>query len=278
MQSFDARLILAQIALRLGRPDDARGQLAGTGSARRSGPADLRVRAWHAEAIVRRSEGDRRGAARAVRTGLEILDDYQAGLGATDMRAHAFAHAEELARLGVELAVESGRPESIFAAAERGRASALRFRSARPPDDAELAADLAELRQVTTELSSGAADPAPLVARQQAIEHSIRDRARHAAGANDLVARRPTASQLRAALGEATLVEYLELDGDLHAVVVAAGRFAFRRLAPVGAAIESLDALRTGLRWLAHGVGSARSLTTVTNVVNRSARALDERS
>ena len=276
VQSLDARLVLAQIALCLGRPDEARRQLAGAGPARRSGPADLRARAWHAEAIVRRSEGDRRGAARAVRTGLEILDDYRAGLGATDMRAHAFAHAEELSRLGVELAVESRRAESIFAAAERGRAGALRFRSARPPDDAELIADLAELRQVVTELSSGAARSAPLIARQRAIEDAIRDRARHAAGMDGLAARRPTGAQLRAALGDATLVEYLELDGDLYAVAAALGRFTFHHLGPIGTAVESLESLRTALRWLAHGVGSARSLTAVTEVVNRSARALDE--
>ncbi len=275
VQSLDARLILAQIALSLGRPDYARRQLAGTGSARQSGPADLRVRAWHAEAILRRSEGDRRGAARAVRAGLEILDEYQASLGATDMRAHAFAHADELARLGVELAVESGHAESIFAAAERGRAGALRFRPARPPDDAELVADLAELRQVVTELGSGDTAPGPLVARQQAIEFAIRDRARHAAGSHDVIARRPTGSQLRAALGRAMLVEYLELDGDLHAVAASAGRFRFHRLGSVAAAEKSLESLRTGLRWLAHGVGSARSLTAVTDVINRSARELD---
>lgn len=275
VQSLDARLILAQIALSLGRPDYARRQLAGTGSARQSGPADLRVRAWHAEAILRRSEGDRRGAARAVRAGLDILDEYQASLGATDMRAHAFAHADELAQLGVELAVESGHAESVFAAAERGRAGALRFRPARPPDDAELVADLAELRQVVTELRSGDTAPGPLVARQQAIEFAIRDRARHAAGSHDVVARRPTGSQLRAALGGAMLVEYLELDGDLHAVAAIAGRFRFHRLGSVATAEKSLESLRTGLRWLAHGVGSARSLTAVTDVINRSARELD---
>jgi hypothetical protein len=272
---LDARLVLAQIALSLGRADYARRQLAGTGSARQSGPADLRVRAWHAEAILRRSEGDRRGAARAVRAGLEILDEYQASLGATDMRAHAFAHADELARLGVELAVESGHAESIFAAAERGRAGALRFRPARPPDDAELAADLAELRQVVNELGSGDTAPGPLVARQQAIEFAIRDRARHAAGSHDVIVRRPTGAQLRAALGGAMLVEYLELDGDLYAVAAIAGRFRFHRLGSVAAAEKSLESLRTGLRWLAHGVGSARSLTAVTDVINRSAGELD---
>jgi tetratricopeptide (TPR) repeat protein len=275
VQSLEARLILAQIALSLGRPDYARRQLAGTGSARQSGPAELRVRAWHAEAILRRSEGDRRGAARAVRAGLEILDHYQASLGATDMRAHVFAHAEELAQLGVELAVESGRPESIFVAAERGRAGALRFRPARPPDDADLVTDLAELRQVVTELRAGDVASGPLVARQQALERAIRDRARHAAGSNDAVARRPIVSQLCAALNGATLVEYLELDGDLHAVTAVANRFTFHRLGSVAAAEKLLESLRAGLRWLAHGLGSARSLAAVTGMVDRSTRELD---
>ena len=71
------------------------------------------------------------------------------------------------------------------------------------------------------------------------------------------------------------LVEYLELDGDLHAVAASAGRFRFHRLGSVAAAEKSLESLRTGLRWLAHGVGSARSLTAVTDVINRSARELD---
>jgi tetratricopeptide (TPR) repeat protein len=275
VQSLDARLVVARIALSLGRPAEARRELAGLGGARRSGPAELRARAWHAEAILRRSDGDRAGAARAVRAGLAVLDQFQASLGATDMRAHAGVHAEELARLGVELAVESGRAESIFAAAERGRAGALRFHPARPPDDAGLVADLAELREVVTGLRSGGAAPGDLLARQAAIEGAIRDRARHAAGSSDGAQRPPSASALRRALGTSTLVEYLELDGELHAVVAGAGRFTFHRLGPVAAAEKSLDALRAGLRWLAYGTGSARSLTAVTDVADRSAQELD---
>lgn len=275
VQSLDARLVAARIALGLGRPDEARRELEQVGSARRSGPAELRARAWYAEAILRRSVGDRAGAAAAVRSGLKILDQFQAGLGATDMRAHAATHAAELARLGLQLAVESRRARSIFAAAERGRAGALRFRSARPPDDAGLVADLAELRELVTELRSGRGVTGPLLARRTAIENTIRDRARHAAGSSGTPGH-PTGSQLVAALRDSTLVEYLDLDGELLAVVIAGGRFAFRPLGRVADAERAVDALRAGLHWLAHASGSGRSLAAMIDLVDRSARELDE--
>jgi tetratricopeptide (TPR) repeat protein len=277
VQSHDARLIAAQIALGLGRSDLARYELIRARSAGRSGSAELRMRARHAEAILRRAEGDRRGAARAVRAGLAILDQFQASLGATDMRAHAFAHVEDLARVGVELAAESGPAASVLAAAERARAGALRFRPVRPPDDAELAGDLAELRQVVTELRSGdVAASASLIARQQTLERAVRDRARHAAGSSTRPVRTPGVAALRAALAGSTLIEYLELSGDLHAVVVSDAPLSFHRLASVAVVQEALDALRTGLSWLALGVGSERSSTAVAEVVDRRARELDD--
>ena len=275
VQAVDARLVVARTALSLGLGDYARQELVAARSTRRSGPAELRARAWYAEALLRRSDGDRSGAAKAVRAGLAILDQFQASLGATDMRAHASAHAEELARFGLELALESGRAESIFAAAEHGRAGALRFRPTRPPDDEDLIANLAELREVVTQLRSGDGTPGPLLVRQATIENAIRDRARHAAGSNDTAQRPPTMTQLRAALDGATLVEYLDLDGELHAVAVRAGHCTSHRLGSVAAIEGSIDSLRTGLRFLAHGAGSARSLAAVTEVIDHAARELD---
>ncbi|HZC72708.1 MAG TPA: CHAT domain-containing protein [Jatrophihabitans sp.] len=277
VQSLDARLIAAQIALGMGRRDIARSELGSVRSARRTGPAELRARAWHAEAVLRRAEGDRTGAARAVRAGMAILDEFQASLGATDMRAYAFTHAEDLARLGVELAVESGRAASIFAAAERGRAGALRFRPARPPDDAELAGELAELRQVVSDLWSGeVTDPASLVARQQMLEQTICDRARHATGGQSRPERAPTVSALCDALSTSMMIEYVELAGELHAVAISDGRLSFRRLGPVAGVETALDALRTGLSWLAVGAGSPKSLRAIVDVVDRRARELDD--
>jgi tetratricopeptide (TPR) repeat protein len=275
VQYLDARLVAARIALDLGRPDEARRELEQVGSARRSGPAELRARAWYAEAILRRSDGDRAGAAAAVRSGLTILYEFQAGLGATDMRAHAATHAAELARLGLELAVESRRAESIFAAAERGRGGALRFRSARPPDDTGLVADLAELREVVTEMRSGRGVTGALLARRTAIEERIRDRARHAVGSSG-AHEHPTGSQLHEALRDSRLVEYLDLDGEVLAVVIARGRFAFRRLGRLADAARAVAALRAGLHWLVSASGSERSSAAMIDLVHRSAQELDE--
>jgi tetratricopeptide (TPR) repeat protein len=277
VQSHDARLIAAQIALGLGRSDLARNELISARSARRTDPAEVRVRAWHAAAIVRRAQGDRRGAARAVRAGLTILDQFQASLGATDMRAHAFTHAQDLAQFGVELAVESGRAASILAAAERGRAGALRFRPARPPDDTELAADLAELRQVVTELRSGDSPAsASLGARQHELELAIRDRARHAVGSQARPERAPSVAALRDALAGTSMIEYLQLSADLYAVVISDGHLSFHHVGPVTAVDEALDALRSGLSWLAIGVSSRRAATALAEMVDRRARELDD--
>ncbi len=116
----------------------------------------------------------------------QVLEDFSAGIGATDMRAHATTHARDLARLGVGVALESGRPRQILGAVERARAVALRFRSARPPDDELLVAELAALRRVVAALAdaddASAEEVAALLARRTAIESAIRDRARHAGG------------------------------------------------------------------------------------------------
>jgi tetratricopeptide (TPR) repeat protein len=276
VQSLDARLMVAQAALRLGRTDLARTHLDLSRSAKHTGPAELRVRAWHAEAILRRADGDRAGAARAVRSGLAVLEQFQASLGATELRADAFAHAEDLARLGVRLAMESGRVGAVFTAAERGRAGALRFRAARPPRDDALVADLAELRQVVTLLrSDDVTERDALIARQETLEAAVQDRARHAAGSTGHAQQVPGTATLRAELGAAVLVEYVELDDVLHAVVFRDGRFTLSRAGSVQAVNEGIDTLRTGLAWLAHGAGSARSMTAVSAMVDDAAARLD---
>ena len=76
--------------------------------ARERGPVQQRTRAWHAAALLRLSRGDRRGASAAVAAGLRALEAHRMTLGATELRAHASGHGEELATLGLRLAVESG--------------------------------------------------------------------------------------------------------------------------------------------------------------------------
>ncbi|MFD1152689.1 tetratricopeptide repeat protein, partial [Saccharothrix hoggarensis] len=140
--ALDARLIVARLAMELGRSAIARRELTAATRSGRTGPAEVRARAWHALALLRLQDGDRHGADSALRAGVRVLDRFRAGLGATELRAHASGHADELTALGLRLAVESGRAESVLRWAERRHACALRLPPARPPDDVALAADL----------------------------------------------------------------------------------------------------------------------------------------
>lgn len=279
--ALDARLIVARVAMQLGRTATARRELAEAGHARRRGPAELRAKAWHAEALLRLADGDRRGAESALRAGMRVVEAFRASLGATELRTHASGHGGELARLGLQLALHSGRPESVLEWAERWRAGALRLRPARPPDVAELAQDMAELRQVAGDLTAAAAgggDIVGLLRRQTALEHAIHRRARHASGSTrpgPTAPTAPTARTLEALLGQRALVEYLSSDGVLHAVVIRDDRVVLRELGPLAAPARELDALRFGLRRLAYQTHSEESRAAASKLVGFKARSLD---
>jgi tetratricopeptide (TPR) repeat protein len=132
LPAADARLLAAQLALHLGRVEIARRELAQASRARRRATVQLRARAWHAEALLRLADGDRRGAKGALSAAVGVLDRYRAALGATELRAHASAHVAEVAAAGLGLAIEDGAPEEVLAWMERWRAGALRMRPSRP--------------------------------------------------------------------------------------------------------------------------------------------------
>ncbi|MEA2703067.1 MAG: hypothetical protein QOD63_1012 [Actinomycetota bacterium] len=277
--ALDARLIAAQVALDAGRVGVARQELEQARAARRRGPAHLRSRLWHGEALLRIAEGDRPGADSALRAGMRVLDTYRAVLGATELRAHSSAHATDLACLGLRLAVEDGSPERVLAWAERWRAGSLHVRPVRPPSDTDLGRDLAALRRVSAELVEAAAaghDSARLLARQAALEDAVRRRARHAPGQGLYrPVPVPTASLCRTALGPRALVELVESGGVLHAVVVAGGRPRLHTLGPIAETEVELHGLRFALRRLATGHGSVASLQAARASLDHAARNLD---
>ena len=277
--ALDAHLIAAQLALELGGLEEARGLLARAARARRRGPVDLRSRAWHAEALVRLAAGDRRGAESALRAGMRVLDAFRGALGATELRAYASAHAGDVARLGLRLAVEERRADRVLSWAERWRAGALRLRPVRPSGDSVLEDALVELRQVVRQLEQTALagrDTTGLRRRQAALEQAVQRRARHVAGDADALAVRPGDAELRALFDERALVEVVELDGRLHAVVLAGGRFSLHRLGDLQEVSRELAGLRFGLRRLAFGHGSPSSLEAAADAVAYAAGRLDE--
>jgi len=277
--SLEARLAAAQLALERGH--DSRGcrQLRQASRRRHRGPAMLRARAWHAEALLRRASGNRRGATVAVRAGLRVLDEHRATLGATDLRAHAFGHRVELAELGLRMAFEDGRPGRVLAWAEQGRASHLLLRPVRPPDDPTLARDLAELRATVAEIdrmrSAGHAT-ARLAQRQVGLERRIRDYCRRQRGDSAAQpAGPPPLHGLSGALGELALAEFVQLDDVLHAVTVVEGRVRLRRLGPLAPVRELLDRVPFALHRLARHKVAAASRGAAVAMLRHAAERLD---
>ena len=269
----DARVIVARIALSLGRRKQARAALNAAAAARRTGAADGRARAWHATALLRLDDGDRRGADAALRAGIRILDGFSAALGATELRASAAGHARELADLGVRLAVESGSADRVLRWAEHQRGWALRLPPVRPPDDDQQALDLTRLRQLALDVQGAVArgeDPRPLIRRQAGLEQQIRDRTRRVAGvAGTSTNGPPGLAALSASLGSSALIEYLVLDGQLRAVVVVDGSASLHELGPIADVDRALTAVTFCCRRGIYGVETPSLVMQLDRAVDR---------
>ncbi|WP_239151749.1 CHAT domain-containing protein [Virgisporangium aurantiacum] len=273
--ALDARLYVARLAA--GRPAAAAAlrQVRATG---RRGPAELRARAWHAEALLRADAGDRAGARRALRAGIDVLDRYRAALGATELRSLASSYAVDLAASGLRLALSAGRPKPVLWWAERCRAASLRTPPTRPPDEAALAADLAELRHVVAAVDEHAGEPARvagLLRQQRALEDRVRRRSWHATGAGGPTDGTGDLTELSTVLGDATLVELVELDGSLIAVVVTGNRYHWQDLGPAGAVTDELEALRFALVRVVRRHGSPASLRAAEAAARHAIQRLD---
>ena len=164
-------------------PAARQAELAGARRGVRSGPAELRVRAWHAEALSRLAAGERGAGCARSPAACAVVDRQRLALGSTELRAHAAAHAVELAALGRRLAVEDADARRVLDWEERWRAGALRVRPGRPPDDPALAEALAGLRAAAAAVDAAAAtggDVAAARRRQAALERAVRARERRA--------------------------------------------------------------------------------------------------
>jgi hypothetical protein len=120
----------------------------------------------------------------------------------------------------------------------------------------------------------------PLVQRQLTLERAIRDRVRvlpaRGLPAPGAPGGRPgSVAELADRLGEAALVEYVEVDGGLHAVTVAGGRARLHPLGAVRAVRDELEHLPFALHRLADRGRGARSRAAATAVLDRAASAFD---
>jgi tetratricopeptide (TPR) repeat protein len=283
--ALDARILIAALLRGRGQHGEAAVHLWEAARARHRGPAMLRARGWYAEALARADAGRTREARAAIRAGLRLLDEHRAVLGATDVRAHAAGHRTALAELGLRLALRSGRPREVLEWAERGRATGLLMqRSGRPPDDPGIAEAVAELRGTVLQINElrgagRAAEVAPLVARQTALERRIRERSLRRRGVfTDPLAPPARVEALTARLGDAALLELVDADGTLVAVTVADGRARLHRIGPMAAADDLLDRVAFAVSRLvrpdASAAARAAALALLRTSVDRADAAL----
>ncbi len=227
-QAIDVRVVAARLGLNAGNTKAAKRELSAASTVRTRGTVERRTRAWHAEALLRLASGDRRGARSALRSGLRILEEHRAMLGATDLRAAASSHRVDLARLGFEMSIADGRPAEALTWVERSRAGLARLRPVRPPEDETLDRRLTELRATLSEIDTSARAGQPITAlraRQTRLERAIRDHCRSLpAGTLDLPPPPPSLAALARRLGQRSLVEYVVHDGRMFAIVFVRGR------------------------------------------------------
>src|SRR5262249_48693356 len=208
-----ARRLAGRVALLAGDRAAGTAELAVVAAGRHRAPAGHRAQAWLAEALRRDAEHDAAGAARALRAGLRAVELHRAGLGTLELRTRTAAYVEELATLGRRLAVRSGRADQVLRWTEYSRAMALRLPPIRPPEDADLAADLAELRRLSSDGDAGQAERRKRERVQRRIEQRTRERPGAAAVALPGL---PSLTRLADALQYRCLVSLVIVDEQLQ--------------------------------------------------------------
>ena len=141
------RLHTARALVRRGDLEAAGVRLAGVRLGRRA-PLAVRLLASDVRAELAAAAGRRVEARRHLRVGLRDLNSWQSTFGSLDLQTLVAGHGARVARRGLRLAEESGRPGVLFEWSERARMLASRVAPVRAPADAAMAVDLAELRRL----------------------------------------------------------------------------------------------------------------------------------
>jgi hypothetical protein len=273
-----AGVLAARIALERGEVECAEVALQAAARHRRRAPAEIRIQAWHAEALLRWQRGDARGAQSALRAGMRTLSTYRASLGATELRVNAGSQASDLSDLAIQIAIRCGEASRVLAWAERSRASTLRLPPVRPPADDELAARLSELRALDSDLQEAAAtgqDTGAMLRRKASLEDVIRQKSWHASGGVPDLPEPPRLDVLRRVLGDRVLVEFVECEGELFAVTVRDRRTRLVRIAPIAEVDREIEGLRFALNRMASGRGAPGTQHVILSAFTQAADRLD---
>lgn len=256
-------LLLAATIMQAHDPDTADRLLREAARAKRHDAPLTRALGWLATA--RRQAAANRTAAtlRACEQGLTAIDEHQHRLGSGELRALATARGHDLASLALTAAVQSRRPKQVLYWTERWRSTATLAAPQGPANlhrDEDTNRDLAALRAQTQQANTArdAGLPTEHFDRHIAtLERRIRERHLFRTGSTESGAGAATRSDIRAgaradvpdllsrlAESDTTLVELLNLDGDLHVVTAHHGRVRVSHVGKLEKAVQAQEYAR----------------------------------
>jgi tetratricopeptide (TPR) repeat protein len=259
-RAAEAHLLTGRLGLARADLEEATHHLRTAAGARHR---DLQVRGagWLAQATLCEGEGRTRGMLAACRRGLSLLEVYLGTLGATELRTLATAQGAELAAIALRRAVRGKNARQVLEWSERWRATVLAIPPVRPPADGELVADLAALRTLTRRLDDADVrhgGPGTLQRERRRLESAVRRRVLRTPGAAGGRADPLRCDELLARLGDRDLIELVDVDGELYAVVAGGRRVRLHRVGPTAAAAHALAHALFALRREATGRGTER--------------------
>jgi tetratricopeptide (TPR) repeat protein len=260
-RAVEAHLLTGRLALARGRREEAVLHLRSAAGARHRGQLRTRSTGWLAQATWCESEGRWRAMLAACDRGLALLDLHLRTLGATELRTRATANGAELVGMVLRHAVRRGNARLFLEWSERGRATVLRITPVRPSPDSDLVAELAALRHVAARLDSvpDSRTATPTLQRERRrLEAAVRQRVLHTPGAVTGDPEPFVIADLLEQLGDTDLLELTDVDGQLYAITVIAGRLRLEHVGPTQAAIHSLDHALFALRREGSGRGTYR--------------------
>lgn len=251
--AVEAYLVAGRVALDIHRDRDAVQTLSRADGLARSGQVLVRLRGRVAAALAARVESRSHDALAHCRSGLRDLAHHRSSLPTIELRALASGHGAELGEIGLGVYLDRGSPARTLAWMERTRAAAL---LARAP---------AVSVPLTRAHQHHDAEPSDSVDRSgPGAERHDEHRLRAAEWRQTLEPQRADPSidvvglaDLRASLGERTLVEFGRFEARLVAVVVEPRRARLVELCSDGEVMDELRPLLFALRRLANPRGSA---------------------
>ncbi|PUA79824.1 CHAT domain-containing protein [Nocardioides currus] len=210
-----------------------------------------RSTAWLAHALDLEVRGRPR-VLQAVGHGLDALAEHRATLGSPELRAMTAIHSSDLSTLAVRHALRRG-PRALVEWADRGRAASL-SEPVPAPTDPVVDDHLAAIRGLSHRIGE---ETDPDVVAALVRERSQRERAVRLAWAATSGAGGRTATvgadELVERLDDRVLVELVNVDERLYAVVVRDGRWRTIDVGPLAAAQKAVDRALYGLRSATRG-------------------------